>query len=106
MNERRRHSRIRFESPVRGTIGGSSVYVVDASPCGFAIVHASQLATPDGLCRVEISSEFGPIVADCEIVRTTMRAVKSQPARQVFQSGLAVLGLDRQSEQRLRTLFS
>lgn len=102
--ERRRHRRVKVTRPLRATIAGTPVYVLDASIGGVRILHTAQFS--EGLnCRMEIPSEYGPISLDCRIVRTTATLSRRVIADPLFQSGLTILAADRQSTERLRALF-
>jgi PilZ domain len=103
VNDRRRHARVFFKSPVRGAVGGSRVLVLDISPIGLGVAHENPLPPPGGVCRVELPSDLGPIKLDCTIVRTVKRSL-GDAARAIFHSGLEVLAADRQSQARLQTI--
>jgi hypothetical protein len=96
--ERRRFTRVTLRQPVRGVIGDARVYLVDGSAGGIRIVHRTALPTPGAYCRVEISSDLGPVKLDCEIVRTVMHNA-------LYHSGLSIVAADRQSSERLKTLI-
>ncbi len=96
--ERRRFTRVTLRQPVRGSVGDARIYMVDGSLGGIRIVHQSPLATPGAYCRVEISSDLGPVKLDCEIIRTVMHNM-------LFHSGLSIVAADRQSTERLKTLI-
>ena len=104
-NDRRRHSRVRFRTPIRGDAGGERIFVLDVSPGGVGIAHEAVLPPPGGVCRVELPSDLGPIRLDCAIVRTVKRSA-DDAARELFYSGLQVLATDRQSEARLQSIIS
>ena len=95
--ERRRFTRVNLPQPVRGAVGDARVYVVDGSIGGIRIVHQSPLPTPGAYCRVEITSDLGPVKLDCEIIRTVMHNA-------LYHSGLAIVSADRQSTERLKTI--
>ena len=96
--ERRRFPRIILSKPVRGAVGDSSVYVLDASAGGMRVAHKAPLPTIGAVCRVDLPSEIGPIRLDCEVVRTIVQNA-------LYQSGLQIVAADRQSSERFRTLF-
>ncbi|MBK5260244.1 MAG: PilZ domain-containing protein [Thermoanaerobaculia bacterium] len=97
--ERRRFRRITLDQPVRGAVGDSSVYILDASVGGMRVAHKAPLPSPGAFCRVEMPSEIGPIKLDCEVVRTITK-------QELYQTGLQIIAADRQSAERLRELFS
>lgn len=95
--DRRRFPRIRMPQPIRGAVGATRIYVLDASVGGIRIAHQATLPPPGGFCRVEVSTDLGPIKLDCEVVRTV-------PERALFHTGLHIVATDRQSAERLRTI--
>ncbi|MFZ2491203.1 MAG: PilZ domain-containing protein [Thermoanaerobaculia bacterium] len=102
VKERRRCSRITFRQPIRGTVGPSRIYVLDASPFGIGVTHTSPLPPPGEVCRVELVSDLGPIRLDCAIIRTSVEQLVEATTRTFYRSGLQVLGSDNQSAARLR----
>jgi PilZ domain len=98
-NDRRKFKRVTPHEPLRGAVGDARVFLVDGSVGGIRIVHQSPLAAPGAYCRVEVLSDLGSVKLDCEIVRTVAE-------RALFYSGLSIIAADRQSSERLKTLFS
>lgn len=98
-SERRRFKRVTPHEPLRGAVGDARVFLVDGSLGGIRIVHQSPLPAPGAYCRVEVLSELGSMKLDCEIVRTV-------GDRALLYSGLSIIAADRQSSERLKTLFS
>ena len=104
--DRRRFQRIRPPHPVRGSVGRARIYVLDGSISGVGVLHENALPQPGQICRLEISSDLGPITIDCEVVRTVQHfAADSGFAKPLAQSGLRVVAADHQSALRLRTMF-
>ena len=104
--DRRRHPRIKLHDPLRGAVGESRIYIVDASVGGMRVAHQATLPPPGGFCRIELPSEFGPIKLDCEVVRTVPQPSPSRdPAKVVYYSGLEVVAADPQSAERMRSIF-
>ncbi len=95
--ERRRHTRVTLRQPIRGAIWQARVYLVEGSPGGIRVVHQSPLPMPGAYCRVEITSDLGPVKLDCEIIRTVMHNA-------LFHSGLSIISADRQSSERLKAI--
>ena len=88
------------------SIGAARVVVLDASISGMRVAHHSELPEPGQLCRVELQSDVGPIVLDCEVVRTMPQASPlASFATALYQSGLQIIAADRQSGQRFHTVF-
>lgn len=97
--ERRKFRRVTLPEPIRGTIAGMLVYVLDASPGGIQIAHRTDLPSPGGFCRLDIQSNLGPLKLDCQVVRTTNDST-------LHHTGLSIIAADRQSIERLRSLFA
>jgi hypothetical protein len=88
------------------SIGPSRVVVLDASVGGVCVAHHSELPEPGEYCRVQLDSDLGPIVLDCEVVRTVPQSSPlASFATALFQSGLQIIAADRQSGQRFHTVF-
>ncbi len=104
MDERRRHRRVTLRTPVRASVGATPVFVVDASRGGLRVAHQSELPPPGGICRIDVTSEMGPIRLDCTIVHTAIRQANAA-AKSLFNSGLEILAADRQSTERMRALL-
>ncbi len=97
--DRRRFERVRLRQPIRGVVGTTRIYVLDTSVTSLRVAHQAALPPPGQFCRVELPTEVGPIKLDCEVVRTTS-------ADQLFHTALWVVAADRQSTERLRSLFT
>lgn len=105
--DRRNFERIRPTQPIRASIGTARIYVLDGSAGGVGVLHENTLPEPGDICRIEITSEFGPITLDCEVVRTVPHTSgRTRVPRPLFESGLRVIAADHQSVQRLRSTFS
>lgn len=108
MTERRRHRRVRLRTPIRGAIGASRIFVIDGSLAGIGVAHQGTLPPPGSICRIEVSSDWGPIRVDCQVVRTVQRPSRqsqTQPQPPVYHSGLEIVVMDHQSAQRLQTIL-
>ena len=80
--------------------------LIDASIAGIRIVHQTALPPVGSTCRVMFQSDFGPISVDCEIVHTDERPTAKFGDPPSYESGLRVLGADRQSQERLREMVT
>ena len=104
--DRRRFERIKPMQPIRGAVGAARVYILDGSIGGVGLLHENVLPVPGDICRVEITSDLGPITLDCEVVRTVQHSPSQNGfTKPLFQSGLRVVAADHQSAQRLRGVF-
>ena len=93
-----------MRTPVRAAVGDMRVLLTDGSVGGIGLAHHGSLPAPGAICRLEIASDWGPISADCQIVRTVQQ-VATQTAIPTFQSGLQIVVMDHQSGLRLRELI-
>lgn len=106
MVDRRRHRRIRLRTPIRGAVGAARIFLTDGSLAGIGVAHQGTLPPPGSICRIEVSSDWGPIRVDCQVVRTVERATTAtQTQKPVYQSGLEIVVMDHQSAQRLQTMI-
>ena len=96
--ERRHYRRVMLREPLRGAVGEIRVYIVDGSIGGIRVAHQTPLPAPGAFCRVEVSSDLGPVKLDCEVVRTSTY-------EKLLYSGLVIVAADRQSAERLKSLF-
>lgn len=105
--ERRRHQRVKLREPLRGAVGASRIYVLDASMGGMRVAHQGTLPPPGAYCRIELPSDLGTIKVDCEVVRTVAQPPPlTQTTKPIFHSGVAVVApADRQSAERLKSVF-
>lgn len=94
-----------MRTPIRGAVGASRVFLTDGSLAGMGLAHQGTLPAPGSICRVEIASDWGPIMVDAQVVRTVPRSSVTQTQPPVFQSGLQIVVMDRQSAERLRSVM-
>lgn len=98
LEERRLHPRVKLRQPMRGVVGPVRVYVIDASVSGVRVAHQANLPDPGEFCRVQVPTDLGEIKLDCEVVRTV-------PDKALYLTGLHIVAADRQSTERLRSVF-
>jgi hypothetical protein len=104
--ERRRFPRVTLRPPMLASIGTSRVVVLDASVGGMRVAHHSDLPGPGEYCRVELQSEVGPIILDCEVIRTNPQSSPlASFATALYQSGLHIVAADHQSGERFHAVF-
>jgi hypothetical protein len=104
--ERRRFPRVTLRPPMLASIGPARVVVLDASVGGMRVAHHTALPEPGEYCRVELQSEVGPIVLDCEVVRTMPQSSPlASFASALYQSGLQIVSADHQSGERFHIVF-
>jgi hypothetical protein len=78
-------------------VGSVAVIAIDASAGGVRVGHESAMPAAGAFCRLELSSNLGPLKLDCEVIRTERM--------ETLQTALAIITADRQSLERLRALF-
>jgi hypothetical protein len=105
--ERRQHPRLKLREPLRGAVGPSRIYILDASVGGMRVAHQGTLPPPGEVCRLELPTDVGTIKVDCEVVRTVPQPPPlTQTTKPIFHSGLQVVSAaDRQSAERLKAIF-
>ncbi|MGZ4810583.1 MAG: PilZ domain-containing protein, partial [Thermoanaerobaculia bacterium] len=104
--ERRRFPRVTLRPPMLASIGTSRVVVLDASVGGMRVAHHSDLPGPGEYCRVELQSEVGTIILDCEVIRTHPQSSPlASFATALYQSGLHIVAADHQSGERFHVVF-
>ena len=105
-SERRHFQRVTPLHPLRAAIGRARAYVLDGSISGVGLIHENALPQPGQLVRVEIATEIGPIILDCEVVRTVQHTGGQNGfTKSLCQSGLRVIAADHESAERLRVTF-
>ena len=88
------------------SIGVARVVVLDASVGGMRVAHHTALPEPGEYCRVALQSELGPIVLDCEVIRTMPQSSPlASFASALYQSGLQIVAADHQSGERFHIVF-
>ena len=81
--------------------------MTDSSVGGLGLAHQGTLPAPGGIIRLELSSDWGPIRIDCQVIRTVVSSrTQTQTKAPVFQSGLQIVVMDHQSAQRLQTMLA
>jgi hypothetical protein len=104
--ERRRFQRVRILDQVRGLIGETRIFVVDASLSGLRVVHQDDLPRPGSKCTTSFTWHGRKITLECEVQRTVVRrAAKSTHERPLYESGLIIIGARGESSSSLREMI-
>jgi hypothetical protein len=104
--ERRRFQRVRIVEQVRGLIGETRIFVVDASLSGLRVVHQDDVPRVGSSCTVSFTWHGRHITLECTIKRTVMRRpAKSALERPLYESGLLIDGARGESSATLREMI-
>jgi hypothetical protein len=104
--ERRRFQRVRIVDQVRGLIGDTRIFVVDASLNGVRVVHQDPLPRVGSSCTASFTWHGRQIVLECEVKRTVMRRpAKSALERPLYESGLFITDARGESGATLRAMI-
>lgn len=104
--DRRRFGRIDLEHPLKGSIGGIPIDVVEVSVVGFRVMHESRFPPgDDGEVRVDWQGK--EMRFSCNIVRSTLYKLAKTPAdKSIYQSGVRIGQAFGDSETILRELVA
>lgn len=106
-DERRRYQRVLLPHPVKGTVNGVRVYVIDISVIGARVAHQEPLPAPGSACNLRFDTEHGAITLDCEIRRTLEHKKAARPGeRSTFHSGLEITAARHGSDDALREFIA
>ena len=104
--ERRSVQRVRLQQPLRASIDGARVFIVDLSLRGLRVLHHEDIGRVAEPCMVRCEWDGRRIELQCEIVRTTIfRAADSVSARTLYHSGLSIVSTVGASALALRRLI-
>ncbi len=89
--DRRRYARVKLLQPLKGRIGASTVFVVDASRCGIRIAHQDSIGRLEEACTLEFKWEGHHLRLECRIKRTDLeKRARSKTEKTLYHSGLAI----------------
>ncbi len=104
--ERRRVQRVRLPTPLRATIGGIRVFIVDLSLRGFRIAHQDSVGKVGDLCPISAEWDGRQIEVSCILVRTQVhRAADSHSNRTLYHSGLQMGTMTAASAMAVRAII-
>jgi hypothetical protein len=98
--ERRRVQRVRLPNPMRATLDGTRVFILDLSLRGLRVLHQEPLAHQAGTCVVVTEWDGARIELQCTIVRT------GKHPQNRYQSGLSIVSAAGASHETLRALVA
>jgi hypothetical protein len=97
--ERREFQRLRLDSPIPGTVGSTSVSILDLGVLGARVQHATPLEQE--YAELHFSSNGKDIGLRCEIIRTFKKEENA-----ALESGVRFLSAIDDSGDRLRALLA
>jgi hypothetical protein len=104
--ERRRYQRVKMVDQIRGLIGETRIFVVDASLSGLRIVHQDDLPKVGAPCVLTFIWEGHSATLECLVKRTTLRRPpRSALDRPLFESGLQITAARGEAGSTLRAMI-
>lgn len=104
--ERRRVQRVRLPQPLRATIDGTRVFLVDVSLRGLRVMHQDEIGRVSSACIVRSEWDGRPLELHCSIVRTALhRSADNTGTRATYHSGLIITRAVGVSSVTLRRLI-
>ena len=104
--ERRRHGRIRLDTPLRARFGDFEVRVIELSVVGFLISHEGRLEAGD-IRHFVIDWDGTRIPLECSVARSTLyRLGKSLGTKSIYHTGLRIIRFENDGFSRLRELIA
>jgi hypothetical protein len=103
--ERRRVQRVHLPQPLRATVDGVKVFLVDVSVNGVRVMHQEDIGSVSSECVVRGEWDGHAMTLHCTIVRTAMHRPASRKGdRTLYHSGLAIDHATAASARTLRRL--
>lgn len=109
LDERRRYGRIRLDLPLSGRLDDQRVKVLELSVVGFLVAHEKRLEAeaPGQQHVLTLDWQGTKFSLQCEVVRSTLwRLAKSTAERSIYQSGLRIVDVSRESFELLREVIA
>ncbi|HKR62103.1 MAG TPA: PilZ domain-containing protein [Thermoanaerobaculia bacterium] len=104
--ERRRVQRVRLPQPLRGTLGGTRIFLVDVSLRGARIAHQENIGEIGDVCPIRAEWDGRPLELTCSLVRTQVhRAADAHSARTLYHSGVEIQQVAASSAMLLRAMI-
>lgn len=104
--ERRRVQRVHLPQPLRATINGTKVFLVDVSMRGLRIMHQDDIGSVSSACDVRADWDGHPLELHCTIIRTALhRPADRKSERTLYHSGLTIDRMSASSKATLRRLI-
>jgi hypothetical protein len=104
--ERRRVQRVRLTQPLRATLDGTRVFIVDLSLQGLRVLHQDDAGQVGSAVVLRAEWDGTRLELHCTIVRTALhKAADGKSGRSLYHSGLAITQAVGTSELSLRRLI-
>ncbi len=105
--ERRKYQRVVLTRPLPGRLGGTRVYVLDASLIGLRVAHQGSVPAAGSPCRIEFDWEGRHIQLDCEVRRNALhKLAKEKNEKSIYHAGLSIVGALGESDAALRSMVA
>lgn len=105
--ERRRVQRVGLPQPLRATIDGTRIFIVDLSLRGLRVLHQDDIGHVGANGTVVTNWDGHRIELHCRIVRTTLhRSAEYSSTRTQYHSGLAITEAAGTSAETLRRFIA
>jgi hypothetical protein len=105
VNERRGIQRVNFLRPLRGKIGDSRIFVLNACPRGFCVAHQEWIGEVGDRLRLSFEHDGLTIRAQCEVRWNRVHRSATASTKAVHHSGLSVVEISRESTRSLIELI-
>ena len=104
--ERRRVQRVKLIEPLRGTINGCRVFVVDVSLRGLRIAHQDTLGRTGDEVTLHAQWDGKELIFKCQIIRSAIhRVADTATAKTLYHSGVVITQALGKSAMVLRDLI-
>ena len=104
--ERRRVQRVKLLEPLRGTINGHRVFVVDVSLRGMRIAHQDSLGRIGDAITLHAQWDGKEMIFKCQIIRSAIhRVAETATAKTLYHSGVVITQALGTSAMVLRDLI-
>lgn len=102
IDERRGIQRVGFLQPLRGRIGDTKVFVVNACLRGFCVAHQEWIGEIGDHIRLVFDHDGSSIRAECEIRWNRVHRPGTHSSKAIFHSGMKIVSI---SEEHSRSLI-
>jgi hypothetical protein len=103
--ERRRVQRIRLLEPLRGTLDGKRIFIVDVSLKGLRIAHQEHIGDIGDPCVLRAEWDGRGLDLRCLIIRTQTHRNDARSGKTLYHSGLAITHAAGVSAMTIRALI-
>ncbi|HUR79859.1 MAG TPA: hypothetical protein VM733_03780 [Thermoanaerobaculia bacterium] len=97
--------RVRLLQPLRASVDGVKVFVVDISLSGVRVLHQDDLGLSSRECTLRTEWDGYPLELHCHVVRTTLHQSANASGRALYHSGMEIMPASEMSAMTLRKLI-